>query len=296
MTLHANVRALLFAAVILAAGGAFAFSAVPKASGKALGVTRGKSFSSGLVFVNGKYLEPPYVVERWGTGIRINGTPVSGQIVDWNSFLRTQQGVKVVRSAEEPTPPPDAAAVAPAPEPAESANDDEAISLDDLFDDDPKPAKSGSSGRSGLSSVRKPVVSVARPRPTVEYALEGEFVPNEASKALLAKVNDARTEIDRILRAGGFVFFGDSYSRVVGDSRTLMKMLEVLPGLLQNSASLEAFRAGVRSASLIYLSEPICEDLYRNRLDYRKLRARQRRLEQSRQWDQALEGIGDSLF
>lgn len=294
MTLHASVRALLFAAVILAAGGAYAFSAVPGASGKALGVTRGKPFSSGVVFVNGKYLEPPYVVERWGTGIRINGTPVSGQIVDWNSFLRTQPGVKAIRAAEEPSPS-EASAPAPVSGPAASPVEEDEMSLDDLFDDDPKPAQPVASGRSASSPVRRPSVP-ARPRPAVEYAIEGEFVPNEASKALLAKINDARTEIDRILRTGGFVFFGDSYSRVVGDSRTLMKMLEVLPGLLQRSASLEAFRAGVRAANLIYLSEPICEDLYRNRLDYRKLRARYRRLEQSRQWDQALEDIGGSLF
>lgn len=296
MTLQVNVRGLLSAAVILAAGGAFAFPAVPRASGKALGVTRGKPFSSGAAFVNGKYLEPPYVVERWGTGIRINGTPVSGQIVDWNNFLRTQQGVKVVRAPED-QPPSEAAAVTPAPEPAASMSDDDVMSLDDLFDDDPKPAKSvPAGGRSSRPSVRRPVAGAARPRPAVEYAIEGEFAPNEASKALLSKVNDARTEIDRILRTGGFVFFGDSYSRVVGDSRTLMKMLEVLPGLLERSASLEDFRAGVRSANLIYLSEPICEDLYRNRFDYRKLKARRRRLEQSRQWDQVLEGVGDSLF
>ena len=75
-----------------------------------------------------------------------------------------------------------------------------------------------------------------------------------------------------------------------------MKMLEVLPKLLQNATSLESFRAGVRAANLVYLSEFICEDLYRNRLDYRKLRERYRRLEQSRQWDQALEGMGDPLF
>lgn len=292
MRLQANVRAALFAAVVLVAGGAFAFSAVPKASGKALGVTRGKPFSSGAVFVNGKYLEPPYVVERWGTGIRINGTPVTGQVVDWNSFLKTQKGAKTVRSETEPdAPSPDAAVSEPAPavQAEGGADGDEMSSLDDLFDDDPKPAKARP------FSVRKPVVA-ARPRPLVEYALEGEFVPNEASKALLAKINASRTEIDRILRAGGFLFFGDSYSRVAGDKRTLMKMLEVLPKLLQNATSLESFRAGVRAANLVYLSEFICEDLYRNRLDYRKLRERYRRLEQSRQWDQALEGMGDPLF
>ena len=55
---------------------------IPVASAKALGVTRGKAFRSGLVFINGKYRAPPYVVSRWGTGLRINDKPVTGQVID----------------------------------------------------------------------------------------------------------------------------------------------------------------------------------------------------------------------
>ena len=60
---------------------------IPKASGKALGVTRGRQFDAGLVFINGKFIEPPYVVERWGVGISINGTPAVPQVIDWTEFL-----------------------------------------------------------------------------------------------------------------------------------------------------------------------------------------------------------------
>ena len=52
-------RFLLFVAAVVVATGAFAFQPVPTESAKALGVTRGKPFSAGLVFVNGKYIEPP---------------------------------------------------------------------------------------------------------------------------------------------------------------------------------------------------------------------------------------------
>ena len=74
---------LLFAVAVMTAMGAFAFQPIPKESAKALKVTRARPFSAGAVFINGKYVEPPYVVERWGTGIRINKIPVTGQIVDW---------------------------------------------------------------------------------------------------------------------------------------------------------------------------------------------------------------------
>ena len=128
-------RFLLFAAAVMAATGAFAFQPIPKEGAKALGVTRGKPFSAGVVFINGKYIEPPYVVERWGTGIRINKEPVTGQVIDWNEFLKTQEGVKVEKRTETVPAAPVVQQAAPAVEDVDSS------SLDDLFDDDPKPVK-----------------------------------------------------------------------------------------------------------------------------------------------------------
>ena len=105
------MRIWLMAAAALSAAAALAMPTIPKASATALGVTRGRPFSSGVVFVEGKYIEPPYVVERWGTGIRINGKAVTGQVINWNEFLKTQEGVKVSRSEQEAEPAPAAAPV-----------------------------------------------------------------------------------------------------------------------------------------------------------------------------------------
>ena len=276
-------RILLFVAAVVVATGAFAFQPVPKESAKALGVTRGKPFSAGLVFVNGKYIEPPYVVERWGTGIRVNSIPVTGQVVDWNEFLKTQDGVKLAKKeVAQPVP----SAVQPAP-----AVEVKASSLDDLFDDDPKPEKAESVEKAAKAeSVVKPAAQKAT------YVLFGEFKHNDASKTLLKRVNASRTEIDRILRTGGFVCFGDSYSRVSGDKRTLTEMLKRLPELEQKAASIDEFRAGVRSANLIYLNEVLCEDLFRNRVDYRKLKERRKRIESDEQWDKILNDAADPVF
>ena len=271
----------------MAATGAFAFQPIPKEGAKALGVTRGKPFSAGAVFINGKYIEPPYVVERWGTGIRINKEPVTGQVIDWNEFLKTQEGVKVEKKTEAvPVAPVVQQAAAPAVEDVDSS------SLDDLFDDDPKPVKRKSTSPARSSTVARPPV----PRTSVSYVLDGEFKDNDTSKALVGRINETRTEIDRILRAGGFICFGDAYSRVTGDKRTLMAMLERLPELEQRSESLDAFRAGVRSAGLIYLNEVLCEDLFRNRIDYRKLKERRERIKSDQKWSQILEDVSDPVF
>ena len=289
---------LLAGVSALLAATALAFPEIPKESAKALGQTRGKPFSSGMVFVNGKYLEPPYVIIRWGTGIRIKAgqelVQVTGQIVDWNEFLKTQGGVKQVMAPESSATsvPAVASATAPAQNTVKAEDVDES-SLDDLFDDDPKPKKkSASSAPKQSASTVQPVA----PRPQTTYVLEGEFVKNDASKALVKRVNAVRTEIDRILRMGGFICFGDSYSRVVGDSRTLMDMLAALPELQQRSSDLNEFCAGVRSARMTYLNEVLCADLFRNRVDYRKLKDRRTQLKKDFELKNMLDKMSQPLF
>ena len=210
------MKGVVFVVVAMMATAVMAFQPIPKASARALGVTRGKLFSKGLVFINGKYLPPPYVVERWGTGIRINSTPVTGQIVDWNEFLKTQPGVKTV------TTEPESVAVSESAEPeaeAEATSETQPVeaaaadvnSLDDLFEDDSdendvkkKPAAARSTPKPKV--VHKPA---PKPRATVSYVLEGDFVPNEETKALVKRINQMRTDVDRTLRSGGFLCSGD---------------------------------------------------------------------------------------
>jgi len=258
---------------------AFAFAPVPKESAVALKVTRGKPFSSGAVFVNGKFIEPPYVVERWGTGIRINGKQVTGQVVDWGDFIRTQKDVKTVRKESS-------AATSGASQTVPAATADvDAGSLDDLFDDDPKP-------KAKAVARKQPAAA----RPSVSYELAGDFAPNEATKALLARINAFRTEIDRTLRSGGFICFGDSYAQVTGDSRTLMNLLEKLPACQRDARDLPDFCDKVRASSLVYLHESLRRDLYRNRIDYRKLQDLRTKLKRDTDVQRMLDSASRSLF
>ena len=179
-------KVFLLAAIVMMMAGAFAFQPIPKEGAKALGVTRGKPFSAGAVFINGKYIEPPYVVERWGTGIRINSIPVTGQVVDWNEFLKTQDGVKMVKKEISP-----AQESAPAAQPVQSATPAPAVdvsSLDDLFADNQKPVKSASRSAATSAASRPSAVS-ATPKSVTTYTLSGAFKPNESSKALLGRIN-----------------------------------------------------------------------------------------------------------
>ena len=272
------MKGVVFVVVAMMATAVMAFQPIPKASARALGVTRGKLFSKGLVFINGKYLPPPYVVERWGTGIRINSTPVTGQIVDWNEFLKTQPGVKTV------TTEPESVAVSESAEPeaeAEATSETQPVeaaadvnSLDDLFEDDSdendvkkKPAVARSTQKPKV--VHKPA---PKPRATVSYVLEGDFVPNEETKALVKRINQTRTDVDRTLRSGGFLCFGDKYPNLSGDSRLLKKLLSKLPELQQQATDEADFVSSAYAANIVYLNETLLRELYKNRIDYLQLK------------------------
>ena len=273
------MKGIVFVVVAMMATAVMAFQPIPKASARALGVTRGKSFSKGLVFINGKYLPPPYVVERWGTGIRINSTPVTGQIVDWNEFLKTQPGVKTV------TTEPESVAVSESAEPeaeAEATSETQPVeaaaadvnSLDDLFEDDSdendvkkKPAVARSTPKPKV--VHKPA---PKPRATVSYVLEGDFVPNEETKALVKRLNQTRTAVDRTPRSGGFLCSGDKSPHLSGDSRLLKKLLSKLPELQQQATDEADFVSSAYAANIVYLNETLLRELYKNRIDYLQLK------------------------
>ena len=274
-----NTAVAMAMAAALAALSSPAMPEIPKASAKALGVTRGKPFTAGLVFINGKYLEPPYVVERWGTGIRINSKPVTGQVIEWNDFLKTQDSVKVVKS--------EAAAPQPVQETA-AAEDDYESSLDDLFDDDPKPKKKAK--RQNLFSTP------AKPKASVSYSLDKDFAHNDATRSLVRRINASRTEIDRTLRSGGFICFGDSYLRVSGDSGAADKLLKRLPELLRDAAGERSFISSIRAAGMVYFTDELCMDLYRNRLDYIKLQERREQWKKDKEWEKFLRESGSPLL
>ena len=296
---------------LLAAVTAQAFSAIPRESAAALGVTKNKKpFTEGLVFVNGKFVPPPYVVERWGTGIRINKIPVTGQIIDWNEFLKTQKDVgetaaavkpatKVVFLDRELAAPRTSGVVVEIEERRISKSDDSlADSLDDLFDDDgdDEPSPSDPSRTATSSSAEPEAKSRKAPtkaRPAV--VLKGAFVKNAASRALVAKINAQRAEIDRTLRGGGFICFGDKYARISGDSAAMVRLLTALPEIQMRSETAEELRGAVRAADLLYLHELVCDELFANRIDYRALQEYRAKLRKNREWKKMME-VPQPLF
>ena len=317
-------RLFLTGAVILAAACANAFTPIPKESAKALGATKGKPVKTGLVFVNGKFLRPPYVVERWGVGIRINKTPVTGQVIAWTDLLKTQDpsAITTEAPAEGDAPPADGAEVGeippppadeppaeatsesaeadsvetmpaeppPAPAASKDAVLDDILSLDDLFDAEPaedvaaKPAP-----KSAPKPKAKPKAAKPKAPPPPAMKLTGKFVRNDAAKALIKKINDSRTEIDRQLRSGNLLCFGDRYTRIVGGAQAAADILKTLPEAQMKATSAADLQRMLRAARLDYLHELIIQDFYANRIDYRRLQDYRKKIREDQEMDKMIE-------
>ena len=277
------------------------FAPIPKEAAGALGVTKGKSFESGFVFLNGKFLKPPYIVERYGNGIRINKTPVTGPVVAWEEFLKTQSEENIETDGEAPATPaaePEPASAPAAEKPAEEKTpevDASAAALADLFGDAPAPSKAEEDAKrkaeaeakakaeaeakakaSAKAKAEAESKAVDR-KPTI--ALKGKFEKNAAAKKLLDRINNLRTRYDKILRSGGALFFGDNYRAYpVNDSRAAETMIKELSDMQKKHREVDDFC----NAASLYFNHKLAEDLHRNRVDYRALQERLKAVEEDR--------------
>ena len=256
-----------------------AFATVPKQALVELKATVGKPFSAGLVFVNGKFLDPPYKVERYGTALRINGIQVTNEIIPWTEFLKTQAGARV----EKVDPPPAAAASAQetAPVVEESETSDSSIDdIDDLFDDDPKPKKKVAA----KPAVKRTPKAAPPPQPTTTVVLDGEFVANDKTKAMVARINKERTRVETVLGKGGCYFFGVRYTPISVDRMPAEMFLSSIPGVMKSNTVFEPFSSAARAKGITFLSEAVLRDLFRNRLDYIRLIAREKTIKEEGKW------------
>ena len=130
------VLGLVGALAVAAAVAAPQFEPVPAGANRALKAVKGKPIRTGMVFVNGHYIKPPYVLMRSGTALFVNfTTQITDQLVPWKTFLATQGG-----AAAAPKPAAPASRPAPAPKPKPVMQVNTVQDIDDLFADTPAPA------------------------------------------------------------------------------------------------------------------------------------------------------------
>ncbi len=232
-------------ALAMAAGAAVPqFEEVPTAANKSLKAVKGKPIRTGMVFVNGHYVKPPYVLMRSGTALFVNyNTQVTGQVVPWKTFLATQGGAAAQRPAT--------------PAPARTTQ-----SVDDLFADAPPPPSKTTATTAGAAE-------------------DVDFTPNAQSDRLLKRINDRRSYFDRKLREGDMIFFGSRYAPVSVDPRSVRALMAMLPEAIRDSNDGADLYARLRAKGFPYMTREICEELVENRTDYSALVERRKEMEKA---------------
>jgi len=287
---------LVVAAPETAAKRGAAFAKVPKQALVELKATVGKPFSAGLVFVNGKLLDPPYKVERYGTALRINGIQVTNEIIPWTAFLKTQPGARIEKI--EARPFADSPEANSAPVVVASVSEQEAMNpvveeqepvttassiddIDDLFDDDPKPTTKTGEAMARETTAEEVSVVKASPKTapapkhvTTKIVFEGEFKHNSTTKKFLEKINKKREAVETTLRKGGSCFFGTRHKPVSLDRFPTEMFLSSMPDVMKDNTGFNQFSSAARAKGITFLSESVMRDLFRNRIDCFRLQAR----------------------
>ena len=80
--------------------------------------------------------------------------------------------------------------------------------------------------------------------------------------------------IEKRLREGWILCFGAKYPRAEGDSAAARQVLSQLWRVEKESSSIDGFVSAAQSAGLGFLPIGVLRDLFRNRLDYPKLKSR----------------------
>ena len=241
------------------------FEEVPASANKYLKAVKGKPIRTGMVFVNGHYMKPPYTLMRSGTALFVNhGTQITGQVVPWKAFLATQSGVIAAQqaAAQAAAAQPVVAPKRTTPKPTRPAVVQD---VDDLFDDKPPAPAPAPSVSASPVAPRSTALSEA------EEAADASFKPNEHTQILLKRINNRRSYFDRKLREGNMIFFGSRYSPVTVEPRLVRSLLAVLPEAMREAEDGAQLYAALRSKGIVYLSREVCDDLVENRQDYRQV-------------------------
>ncbi len=256
-------RLFIAAAAFLAAGVALR-AELPDVTEEAideLGSTSGTPQLNGFVFVEGRYLSPPYTVTRKGNGIFINRVQIEQ--------LAFQPGAPAAAgggAARKPGAEDEAAAVAPA-ETAAPAPLKPVKSIDDLFADE------------GEAAPAKVEPSPDAPRGSGELTRQKE--------ELRAKLDAARKSYELALGRGEIFFFSERHSRLNGTYGTGRALLGVLPGALRKAQTPEDLQQRLKQGGVHFVDLTTCAALFKHRLVFPLLEGRLRKTEEAEAIEEA---------
>lgn len=233
-----------------------------------LGSTYGQPQMSGFVFIDGRYVAPPYTVTRRGNGIFINRIQVE-QPVAW------PRTVGAVTVGAEPVAKKtidddgDFEVVAPeqaqaAPAPAKTVK-----SIDDLFADEDEE-----------EPVAVPVAPATTAVPAPAVKRMPEDIEREKAQTVEA-IDRIRKGYEQALANGEIYFFGQRHHRVNGTYGSARTLMGVLPSALRQALSPQDLQQRLRQGGVYFIDLAICSELFKNKTTFPQLESRLRRIEEA---------------
>ena len=241
---------------------------VTEEASEALGSAFGAPQMTGFVFIDGKYIAPPYTVMRKGNGIYINRIPVELPVM-WPRGGTAAGAVTVPKKTIdddgdfEIVP---AGQTQATPEPAKTVK-----SIDDLFADEDEPEVAATPDETAA-----PAVAAARPA-TTQSPEEIERDKELAVEAL----ERIRKGYEQALGNGEIFFFGHRHHRVNGTYGSARTLMGVLPRALRQAVSAQDLQQRLQQGGIYFLDMVICAELFKNKMTFPQLETRLRRIEEN---------------
>jgi hypothetical protein len=244
-----------------------------------LGSTYGTPQMNGFVFIDGRYVVPPYTVTRRGNGIFINrilveqpvvwprggGAEPAGAGQDAKKAIDGDGDFEVV-APEQARPAPE-----PEPEKAKAVR-----SIDDLFADEEEPAAAAAPAAPAAPATPVPAAAWPAQQPA---ARTPEDAAREKAQTVEA-LDRVRKGYEQALGRGEIFFFGQRHSRVNGTYGTARTLMGVLPRALRQAVSPQDLQQRLQQGGVYFLDSAICAEIFRNKTTFPQLEERLRRIEE----------------
>lgn len=233
-----------------------------------LGIAYGKPCVSGFVFVEGRYLTPPYTVTRRGNAIFINRVQVERPVAWPRNAVSAPTAARAVDAdGDFEAVTPDAAQPEPVQPAAEGVQKKTVKSIDDLFADEDAPAAA-------------PQPSVVQPATAAPAQVAGTPEDHARGKAqVIEGLDRIRVGYEQALARGEIFFFGQRHNRVNGTYGTARTLMGVLPKALRYAESPLDLQNRLKQGGVYFLDIGMCGELFKNKNTFPLLEERLRRIE-----------------
>ncbi len=262
---------------------------VPEEAIAELGCTYGTPQMNGFVFVEGRYLAPPYTVTRKGNGLFINRVQIE-QPVAWSALVASADAPRksidadgdfeaVAPAAAKPAEPAEPVVVA---EPAAPAAVKAVKSIDDLFADDAPPVAAAPAP--ATAQGEDPAVAAPAPAPAPATQASVQRAPDDVKTQkddLRASLDNQRKVLEQALVRGDMYFFSQRHSRLNGNYGTARTLMGVLPQALRQAQSPQELMQRLNQGGVYFIDVQVCSALYKNKLTFPLLEERQRKIQES---------------